>query len=188
MIGGMENKQYIVYIDESNISTEIGNSVYCAIFIFIKDKDMISRKIITAEDKSNINYLHWVDMPWKLRIRFAEEIKSFDFICKVIIYKNPIKQEVVLDNFIENIINSEIGIMKIIIDGNKNSVYLHKLKRRLKNKGIKFSKLMFVDDKVDVLIRLADFIAGLARSYTDNKNKNNTYMFNILKNKIKILN
>lgn len=78
--------------------------------------------------------------------------------------------------------------MKIIIDGNKNSVYLHKLKRRLKNKGIKFSKLMFVDDKVDVLIRLADFMAGLVRSYTDNKNKNNTYMFNLLKNKIKILN
>lgn len=84
---GMENKQYIVYIDESNISTEIGNSVYCAIFVFIQDKDMIIRKIITAENKSNINYLHWVDMPWKLRIRFAEEIKSFDFICKIIMYK-----------------------------------------------------------------------------------------------------
>jgi hypothetical protein len=182
----MEKKKYLIYIDESNISAVVGNSVYCAILIFYCDRDRIGEEILYLENKLNINYLHWVDMPWKLRIRFGEEIRKFDFMCNVIIYKNPIKQDSILEDFLPKIFDINKDVYKITIDGKKNNKYIHKLNNKLKNRGVNFNKIIFTDDKNEVLIRLADFMAGLIRSYVDSKNRNNTYIFNLLKHKIKI--
>ena len=178
--------KYIVYIDESNILAKNGHSVYAAIYVRFLHKNDITEKITNIEKELKISYLHWVDMPWKIRIKFAEKVRKVDFICKMIIYKNPIIQEKVLEDFLLNIISSEDSLFKIVIDGNKSEKYENKLKNLLRTKDIKFYKIKFMDDKKDPLIRLADFMAGFYRSFLDNKNKENIYIHSLLKDKIKI--
>jgi hypothetical protein len=181
----MENKKYIVYIDESNIISNIGHSVYVCLYIEFLNKDDISKNIVNIENYLNIPNTHWVNMPWKFRIKFAEKIKNIDFICKVVIYENPIFQKYILEDFLSKVVKNEERILKIMVDGIRSDKYIYKLKKKLKYKGFVFNRLIFVDDKEESLIRLADFLAGLLRSYVDNKNNNNTYIFNLLKHKIK---
>jgi hypothetical protein len=183
----MENKN-IVYIDESNISANIGHSVYASIFIICSNKELVSLEMANIEKDLKISYTHWVDMPWRLRVRFSERIKKLDFVCKVAVCVNPIEQENSLEYFLTQIINKENNIYRITIDGKKGKRYEQKLKHRLKNHGFILKDIMFLDDKKEILIRLADFMAGLVRSYTDDKNRYNQYMFETLKHKIKILN
>ncbi len=178
--------KYIVYIDESNILAKNGHSVYIAVYVKLFNKNSITEKILKIENDLKISYLHWVDMPWKLRVKFAQKIKSVDFVCRLIIYKNPINQNETLQDFLFKIMQDEDNVFKIIIDGNKGEKYENKLKNLLKNKNIKFFKIRFMDDKKDPLIRLADFMAGMYRSFLDNKNKENIYIYMLLKDKIKI--
>ena len=180
--------KYIIYVDESNILSKTGHSVYVGVFIFYVHKDIISDKVFSIESDLKISYTHWSEMPWKLRMMFAENISNLDFVCKVFICENPITQHKVLQDFLLKIKNIEDSVIKIIIDGKKGKKAEEKLKKFLKNNGFNPGDLKFVDDKKEVLVRLADFIAGTYRSYLDNKNKENVYIFNLLKHKIKILN
>jgi hypothetical protein len=65
----MENKKN-VYIDESNILSKTGHSIYTCVYIKYFNKENISQKIINIEEKLKISYTHWVDMPWILRVKF----------------------------------------------------------------------------------------------------------------------
>lgn len=178
--------QQLLYIDESNISVNTGHTVYACIFIMYLDKHDISDYIGNIERGLYMRPALWVNMSWKLRIKFAENIKNLNFSCKVVLYKNPVFQNVVLEDFFMKIIINNYSPFKVIIDGKKSDSYIHKLKSRLKYRGIAISKLLFVNDKGDPLVRLADFIAGLIRSYVDNRSANNEYMFDLLKHKIKM--
>lgn len=176
----------IVYIDESGILSQTGHSVYVCLYVKYLDDYIISQKILDIEKNLNIPYSHWVDMSWRIRIRFAMKIKDLDFTCKIFVYINPINQKDILKDFIVNVIKFEEDVFKIIIDGRQGKKYEKELKLYLKNKGIKVYKIKFKNDKNEPLIRLSDFIVGLYRSYLDNKNDNNSYIYNLLKHKIKI--
>ncbi len=178
--------QQFFYIDESNISVNTGHTVYACIFIMYLDKDDIGDYIVNLEKGLHMRPAHWVNMSWKLRIKFAENIKNLNFSCKVVLYKNPVVQNEVLEDFLMKIIINNYSPLKVIIDGKKSDNYIHKLKSRLKYRGIIINKLLFVNDKGDPLVRLADFIAGLVRSYIDNRSANNEYLFDLLKHKIKM--
>ena len=72
----MENENtYTVYVDESNISANTGNSVYAAIFIIHFNKERTNYEMVNIENDLKISYTHWVDMPWRLRVKFTERIK-----------------------------------------------------------------------------------------------------------------
>lgn len=183
----MDNKQ-IVYIDESNILSRTGNSVYVALFIEYLSKDYMGRKIENIEKDLKISYTHWVDMPWKLRIRFAEKIRYLDFNCKIVVYKNPINQKIMLENFLLKVLSSNDNIVNLIIDGKKSKSYENKLKNLLNIRGVKVYKVKSLDDKKEPILRLADFVAGLNRSFIDDRNDFNTNMNYLLKYKTKTLN
>jgi len=176
----------IVYIDESGILSETGHSVYICLYISYLNEGILSQKILSIENDLKILYTHWVDMSWKIRLKFAQKIKDLDFNCKVVVYKNPINQKDILKKFIIKTIKSEENISKIIIDGSQGKKYERELKSFLKNKNIKIYKIKFKDDKNESLIRVADFMAGLYRSYLDNTNKKCVYIYELLKHKIKI--
>lgn len=181
----MENKN-IVYIDESNILSKTGHTVYTGVYIEYLIKDDISNKIINIEKDLKILYTHWVDMTWKIRLKFADKVKNLDFICNISIYKNPIDQEKTFQDFLYRIISHKYDIYRIIIDGKKSRNYEDKLRLILKNKGLKLNKIIFVNDKTEPLVRLADFMAGMYRSYLDNMNDRNKQIYNVLKHKVKI--
>ena len=124
----MENNKTSYYIDESNILSKTGHSVYTCVFIEYFNKENITQKIINIEEKLKISYTYWVDMPWKLRIKFAQKVKNIDFICRLIVYKNPIIQKNTLEDFLSKIINTKDNVLKITIDGNKGEKYENKLK------------------------------------------------------------
>ena len=176
----------IIYIDESNILSKVGNSIYVAVCILYADKDTFIQKIVGIEEDLNISYLHWVDMPWKLRIALAKKIRNLNFTCKIASYRNPIHPDRILQDFLFEIISCDNSIFRIIIDGKKSKRYVNKLKTVLKNRGIRMKKIIFSDDKNEPVIRLADFMAGMYRSFLDNQNEQNGYIYKILKHKIKI--
>lgn len=181
----MKDKQYIVFIDESNILSNTGHSVYICVYIEFFNKNILDNSILEIENKLNIYYTHWIDMPWKIRLNFAKKIKYLDFFYKIKIYKNPIDQKCMLEKFILNTLDKKESIHNVIIDGKKGKKYERKLKSILNNNFIKIYKICIRNDKTEPLLRLADFIAGYYRSYIDNKNKYNEYIHNVLKNKIK---
>ncbi len=78
---------------------------------------------MNTEKQLKIPYVHWSEIPWKLRLKFAESIQNLDFFCKIVIYKNPIIQENSLENFLPKVILVYENIPKIIIDGNKGRDY-----------------------------------------------------------------
>ena len=181
-------QRYSTYIDESNILSNTGNSIYVCLYVEYLNKDNISHTILEIEKGLKISYTHWVDMPWKLRMKFAEKIKDLDFNCKIVIYKNPINQRDTLADFLIKVGSFEDNMQEIFIDGKQSKIFQLKFKTFLRKNGIKVYKLSFVNDKNEPCIRLVDFIAGFYRSYLDNKNKKNIYIHSLLKNKIKILN
>ena len=183
----MKQKQ-TVYIDESNILSKTGNSVYVCVFIKYFNKKLINNRIQSIEKDLKISYTHWVDMPWKLRLRFAEKIKDLDFCCKIVIYKNPIDQKNTLADFLIKSVSLEDNVHEIIIDGKQSKIFQLKFKSFLRKSGVKVYKLSFVNDKSDALIRLSDFVAGMYRSYLDNICLRTIHLYGLLKDKIKTLN
>lgn len=183
----MKNKQ-IAYIDESNILSKTGNSVYVCVYVEYVNKDSISQKVIEIEKNLKIQYIHWVDMPWKLRLKFAEKISNLDFNCRIVAYKNPINQRDTLMNFLIKVIDFREDIHEIFIDGKQSKIFKLKFKTMLRKNGIKVYGLSFVNDKTEPLVRLADFVAGFYRSYINNCDKYAIDIYMLLNHKIKILN
>lgn len=173
----------LIYIDESGISSKIGHSVYVCLYIELYNYAYITNKIIEIEKQLKISYTHWTEMPWKLRIKFAEKIKDLDFQVKAIVYENPILPDKALKFSLLKFVKGN-NVKNIFIDGKKNKGYEKELKGLLIKRSVKIYGLKIVDDRKESLIRLADFIAGLIRSYINTSDKDSDYMFNLLKNKL----
>jgi disulfide oxidoreductase YuzD len=145
-----------------------------------------SENILKIEKDLNISHIHWVRMSRKIRLKVSKKLKNIDFICRYVLYDNPISQEKALENVLTELLKSNDRIFKIIIDGENVNKYEKYLKNMLKIKRIKVYKLKIINDKKEPLVRLSDFMAGLIRSYYDVKNTDNVYMYELLKRKIKI--
>lgn len=145
----------------------------------------ITNRIIEIEKQLKISYTYWTEMPWKLRLKFAEKIKNLDFKVKAVVYENPILPDTGLKYSLLEFVKDN-DVRGIFIDGKKNKNYEKELKGLLRNKGVKVYDLRIVDDKKESLIRLADFIAGLVRSYVNTSDKDTAHMFSLLKYKLDI--
>ncbi len=101
---------------------------------------------------------------------------------------HPLLPDILLKKVLIESTVIDSNIINIFIDGKKNKNYERELKGLLRNHGVKVYDLKIVDDKKEPLIRLSDFLAGLTRTYFNNdRDKNNIfYIFNLVKNKIKI--
>lgn len=163
----------------------MGHSVHVSLYIEFNNRLDLSNEITKIEKQLKISYTQWTEMPWKLRLKFAEKIKDLDFEVKALVYSNPILPEAGLRISLFEFAKDS-GIASIFIDGKKNKGYEKELKALLRNRGIKVYDLRIIDDKKESLIRIADFMAGLIRSYTDFSNKYSIFIFNLLKDKIEI--
>jgi hypothetical protein len=144
----------------------------------------VGENILKIEKDINISYIHWVNMSRKIRLKVAKKLNNVDFVCTYVLYSNPILQNIALENVLIQLLKPKDGIPKIVIDGESSKKYENNLKSVLKNRGIKVYSIKFTNDKKYSILRLADFMAGLIRSYFDDKGKDNDYMFKLLKDKI----
>jgi len=175
----MENKKYIIYIDESGISSKTGYSVYVCLYVEFNDYLYLSQKIIDIEKELKISYTHWTEMPWKFRLKLVDKVKILDFKVKAVFCENPTIPDILFESVLRSILNYNHDIVKIFIDGKKSKFYKKYLKKVLRDCGLSVSNIKTVNDKNEPLIRLADFMAGLIRSNLDDVN--NLKVLNIIK-------
>lgn len=99
-----------------------------------------------------------------------EEALRFDFTAKIAVVNNPVNPAQELERVLLHMI-VERNIRNIYIDGKKPKWYERKVKKILRDKGLSIRNLKTVSSSQYPGIRLADLVAGLARSYFDEKNK-----------------
>lgn len=161
-------KTMIIFIDESGIHKKVDHSTFALAYIEFENYQHIEDKILHIEKKLNINYFHWSETVWHVKEKFMEEALKLNFKAKIAIVKNPINPAQEIEKVLRHTI-VENNIKRIYIDGQKSKRYKYKIKHILRDKNISVKNLKIVKDEQCAGIRLADMVAGLARSYFDRK-------------------
>ncbi|MDP2586238.1 MAG: DUF3800 domain-containing protein [Candidatus Komeilibacteria bacterium] len=177
-----------VFIDESGIHKQIDHSSFVTVFVSVEDKAALNKKIEEIERRLKIKPFHWADFGsrfgWKIRTEFIKSVSTLSFSFKYIIVENPIKPQAMLYYALNNLLKEE-DIIKVVIDGQQPKWYADQIKSSLRKSGISVKKLIIANDKADPILRLADALAGLVRSYHDGVlGAENLYQLIKMKNKI----
>lgn len=173
-----------IFVDESGVHKSIDHSTFVLVYIKIKNYSLLENKIKEIESELKIDYFHWSETVWKVKEKFMSEALNLDFQTKIAVIKNPVNPAKELEKVLSHMI-IEKNIKNIYIDGKKPRWYERKIKKILKDKNISVKKLKTVKINQYAGIRLADMIAGLSRSYFDNKNLERiSKYYTILKKKI----
>jgi hypothetical protein len=189
------NKQSLVFIDESGdagFKFDKGSSLYFVISAVVFEDFLEAEKTAIAikELRRNLGFSDNFEFKFnndkkKIREKFFVAIKDFDFCIRyLIIDKRKIKSDELKNNknsfynyAIKMLLKHSHTILnaKIKIDGSgdrifkKNfSVYLRKNLNSSEKRIIQ--NLRFVDSKENVLIQLADMVAGSERRFFEFKN------------------
>ncbi len=162
MIKGM-----IVFVDESGIHKRVDHSAFSVVFVCIDDYESVEKAVLEIEERYRLNPFHWSDLPWKLREAFLCDIAKLPFSAKIAIVRNPITPAKTLEWALQHLL-VERDIKKLYIDGKKPRWVERKLKKVLRDKGISVRKLRTARHDSIPGLRIADAIAGLARTFHDN--------------------
>lgn len=149
--------------------------------------EKLEKQIQDIERNLKISHFHWADFGsrrgWQVRKKFIEKISKLDFNFKIAIIKNPIRLSKTLEQCLRHLV-VEKRISKIVIDGKKPKWYSRQLKKVLRDKGVSVKKIRTMRDEASAGLRLADALAGLARSYYDKPTRDVKKLYEMLENKI----
>ena len=162
----------IVFIDESGTHKQDGHSTTAVVYIEVDYDQEFNEKIREIEKELRLNSFHWSEERWDVREKFLTQISKLDFNAKVAVFKNPVKQDKMLEIVFQYLI-TETKIRTIFLDGKKPKWYELSLKKVLRDKGISVKKLKTVNDKSQPGVQVADCLAGLVRRHYDNQNEEN---------------
>jgi hypothetical protein len=161
----------LIFIDESGTHKNSGISIISFVYLLLKNDNSVERQIIAIEKRCGIKYFHWSNFGskrgWSKRTKFLKEVSELDFSFKLSIADNPIKFKQFFENSFQHLI-IENKIRKIVIDGRKPKWYGQRLKKTLRDKNISVKKIRMADDESSPGLRLADAVAGLYRSHSEN--------------------
>ena len=158
-----------VFLDESGTHKQDGNTAIAVVFVANSDIEKVTQGIIEAEKQLSIDCFHWADHNWNFKEKFLHRVRYLPFTVKVITIKNPFSwshYEKALRHFLAN---EDIGML--VIDGKKSRQYKREYKKILRGRGILLKKLIIGNDRSYPVLRIADFAAGLARSYSENSER-----------------
>lgn len=156
----------IVFIDESGVHKADGHSCFALVYVTTNNAELLERSIIEIERRNRMPAFHWTDQPWKLRSIFLQDAAKLPFTAKVAFFRNPIIENKALDWALRHVL-VEKNFRSIILDGKKPKWVERQLKKVLRDNGISVKKLKTVRQESSAGVRLADAIAGLARTYFD---------------------
>src|SRR3989339_1238807 len=159
----------VIFIDESGIHKKVDHSTFALVYIEIKNQALIDEQILELEKKLRIKPFHWRDHSWKIKEKFLQEALKLDFTAKISVIKNLADKPAGLEKIMTDMI-IERNIKYIYIDGKKPKWYEKKLKKILREKGIKTRKLKTVRSSQCPGVRLADMAAGLSRAFFEGRN------------------
>jgi len=176
-----------IFIDESGIHKRVDNSSFILVYIEAKHYQDLEKSVQKIEQNLNIDYFHWAETIWKVKEKFMDEALKLDFLAKIAIISNPVNPAKELERVLIHMM-IEKNIKNVYIDGKKPKWYAKRIKKILRDKGISIRKLRTIKNNQFGGIRVADMVAGLARSYYDKKNleKIEKY-YNRLKKKIVVI-
>lgn len=160
----------VIFIDESGIHKQTDHSTFVLVYVESSNYQKLELDILALEKKLGIPEFHWAHTIWKVKKEFMEEALRFDFQAKIAVVDNPVDPAQELERVLLHMI-IERDIQYIFIDGKKPKWYERRIKKILRDKGLSVRKLKTVNSSQYPGIRLADLVAGLARSYFDEKNK-----------------
>jgi hypothetical protein len=179
----------LIFIDESGIHKKVDHSSFVLAYVALENYEQASRAIAQTEKNLGINYFHWSNFGskrgWKTREKFIESVSGLPFVFKYTITKNPVLPEEGLFNAISHFFR-EKNIKKIVIDGSQPKWYERQIKRSLRSRNISIKKLKISRDTSEPLLRLADALAGLIRSYHDSPTGVAKELYELLQAKNKI--
>ena len=157
-----------IFIDESGIQNQVGNSTVAVVYVEIKNLDKFNDDFKKILQDLKITNFHWTEERWIVREKFINKIINLDFRVKIGIFKNPVHPDRMIESVFDQLI-IELNIYKINIDAKKPKWYENKLKKILRVKGISIKKLKSIrKDENNYGIQLADCLAGLYRYHYDN--------------------
>lgn len=203
----------LVFIDDSGdpgFKINKGSSKVFIISCVIFDDELEAEKIAVAikelrrKLKKSDNFeFKFNKSDREIRLRFLEQISKSNFKVRAIVFdKSKLKSEELKTSkqsfynyAIKLVLKHNFGSIKeakLRLDGHGDRIYkrevIRYLRRELNNKDSRvFKKLQFVDSKSNVLIQLADMIAGsIHRKYETDKTDSELY-FKVIKKKIENL-
>ena len=192
----------LVFIDDSGdpgFKIEKGSSPVFVIVCVIFDDELEAEKTAVAikELRRKLKKSDYFEFKFnkanrKFRLKFIEHVASFKFRVRSIVFEkskvrsNELKtsKQSFYNYAIKMVLKHNFGKIKeakIRLDGHGDRIYkrevIRYLRKELNNKKNRvFKKLQFVDSKSNVLIQLADMIAGaIHRKYEFDKSDANLY-------------
>ena len=155
-----------VYIDESGIHRPTGYSVFAAVFIETEFLSEIEACVNATERDLEISSFHWAESSWPVKRKFYQGIAKLPFTFITEAFSNPIKPEAALKQFLRHVLSYRTSDT-VYIDGTKPRWYASSLKNSLRNYRVSIQNIRLLSDKQAAGLRIADFVAGAIRIYTD---------------------
>ncbi|MDR3559069.1 MAG: DUF3800 domain-containing protein [Candidatus Pacebacteria bacterium] len=172
-----KSKKLYVYVDESGQDTR---GRFFLVSIIISEKETLEelRSKITALEKDSKGKSKWTKTNHKNKIKFIQEIIGVDLLKNNVYfssYKNTIAYTPLVALAIGKAIIDKSKKIKsrykanVIVDGLRKSDKTL-MQNELKNLDIKYEKIKVdLRDEQEVLLRLADALAGFVRDYIENE-------------------
>lgn len=155
-----------IFLDESGTHKQNGNTAIAVIFVANNDLEQVGNAVIEAEKQLGIDYFHWADHNWNFKEKFLQKISHTNFTVKIITIKNPFVWSHYEKALKYSLVN-EKSIEKLVIDGKKTRQYKREYKKILRDQGVILKRLVIGNDRSFPILRIADLVAGLARSYSE---------------------
>lgn len=209
-MGNKNVTKQIVFIDDSGdpgFKIEKGASRIFVIACVIFDDELEAEKTAVAikELRRKLKFSDRVEFKFngsrkKVRLDFLNAIKPFKFKIRALrVDKTIIKSDQLRNDknsfysfFIKEVLKNNKGTIKnakIRIDGSGDRIFRRRfltyLRRELNTHEKKITKnLRLVDSKRDVLIQMADMVAGTIRRYKEGEKTDAKEYWNVIKNKV----
>lgn len=159
----------LVFIDESGVHKSTDHTSVALVYVTVKNYEKLEKIVLATEARLGITVFHWSETAWPVKAQFLETILRLDFQVKIAILQNPASLAKSFDTVLSHMI-VEPDIQTIYIDGKKSKKYERTLKKVLRDRGVSVKKIRTVRDSQFAGIRVADMVAGLARTVSDGKN------------------
>lgn len=161
-----------IFIDESGTGSNKGHSTVAVVYLEIENQDQFEKEYQRLLKDLRLSSFHWAEHGWKVRQNFINKILDLEFTYKIALFENPTNINLMYETVFQHLI-TEGSIKKIYIDGKKQKWYERKLKKILRDKEVKISKLKSVrKESTESGLQLADALAGLSRYSLDNPYEN----------------